>query len=239
MWTGDYKPGFITSSGNSITPDFTTVNAVSAANDITLGDVTIATGPSISGTVTSGTNEPEANVCVSAHDPVTLMWKASSCSQSNGKFSLRGLDVGDYKLSWWSQKPLLTNGWYKETSSGPTQATNSADADPLALLSSGISNLSIRMANGGKLFGSVTGSTSRDLCVAAWTEPSSGTRDNAAATACVNDELKFELKGLTPNTNYYLQIFKKGTDGSPIMQNSPSTDTPLQTGGSAITISVS
>jgi hypothetical protein len=239
VWTGDYKPGFITSSGNSITPDFTTVNAVSAANDITLGDVTIATGPSISGTVTSGTNEPEANVCVSAHDPVTLMWKASSCSQSNGKFSLRGLDVGDYKLSWWSQKPLLTNGWYRETSSGPTQATNSADADPLALPSSGISNLSIRMANGGKLFGSVTGSTSRDLCVAAWTEPSSGTRDNAAATACVNDELKFELKGLTPNTNYYLQIFKKGTDGSPITQNSPSTDTPLQTGGSAITISVS
>jgi hypothetical protein len=95
------------------------------------------------------------------------------------------------------------------------------------------------MANGGKLFGSVTGSSSKDLCVAAWTEPSSGARDNAAATACVNEEMKFELKGLTPGTDYYIQIFKKGTDGSQITQNSPSTDAPLRTGGSAITISVS
>jgi hypothetical protein len=238
-WAGDYKPGFITSSGGTINPDFTTINAISASNDVALGDVTIATGPSISGTVTSGSNEPESNVCVSAHDPVTLMWKASACSQSNGKFSLRGLDVGEYKLSWWSQKPLLTNGWYRQTSSGPTQSTDSADAGTLELPAGGLSNLQIRMANGGKLFGSVTGSSSKDLCVAAWTEPSSGARDNAAATACVNEEMKFELKGLTPGTDYYIQIFKKGTDGSQITQNSPSTDAPLRTGGSAITISVS
>lgn len=238
-WAGDYKPGFITSSGGTINPDFTTINAISASNDVALGDVTIATGPSISGTVTSGSNEPESNVCVSAHDPVTLMWKASACSQSNGKFSLRGLDVGEYKLSWWSQKPLLTNGWYKQTSSGPTQSTDSADAGTLELPAGGLSNLQIRMANGGKLFGSVTGSSSKDLCVAAWTEPSSGARDNAAATACVNEEMKFELKGLTPGTDYYIQIFKKGTDGSQITQNSPSTNAPLRTGGSAITISVS
>jgi len=235
VWTGDYKPGFITAA-RSITADFSSVSAVSAANDITLDDVTIATGPSISGTVTSGSSEPESNVCVSAHDPDSLMWKASACTQSNGRFALRGLEVGQYKLSWWTQKPLLTNGWYKATSSGPTQSSNSVDAETLTLASSGIANLSIRMTNGGKLFGSINGSTNRDICIAAWTTPS-GTRENAAATACVNDEMKFELKGLTPDTDYYLQVFKK--DGAPITQNSPSTNTAHQTGGATITIQVS
>lgn len=239
VWSGDYKPGFITAVGG-ITQDHSSVTASSAANDIVMGvngDVTLVTGPSISGTVTSGSAEPESNVCVSAHDPDTLMWKGSSCSQSNGKFSIRGLDTGPYKLAWWTQKPLLTNGWYTSTGSGATLATSPATADTINLTSTGLANLAIRLANGGKIFGSITGSTSRDICVAAWNDVSSGTRDNASATSCVNDEMKFELKGLTPSTNYYLQVFKK--DGSGLTQNSPSTDTAYQTGGSSVTISVS
>lgn len=236
VWSGDYKSGFVTASGG-VTSDISAINARSAASDISLGDITMPTGPSISGTVTSGNNEPEGNVCVTAHDASTNAWKATSCSQSNGKFSLRGLDAGQYKLSWWSQKPLLTNGWYASTSSGPTHVNDSSLADTLSLTSSGLSNLAIRMANGGKIYGTISGSTSRDICVAAWTEPSSGTRDNASAIACVNDEMKYELKGLTPATNYYLQAFKK--DGTSITQTNPSTNTAHQTAGVAITITVS
>lgn len=236
VWSGDYKSGFVT-AGGGISPDISAISAVSASSNIVLGDITMPTGPSISGTVTSGNSEPEGNVCVTAHDPTTNAWKATSCSQSNGKFSLRGLDAGQYKLSWWTQKPLLTSGWYKETSSGATQVSTSNLADTLTLTSSGLTNLSIRMANGGKIFGSITGVGNTDICVAAWTEPSSGTRENATSIACVNDAMKFELKGLTPATDYYLQVFKK--DGTAITQNSPSTDVAQQTGGNALSISVS
>jgi hypothetical protein len=236
IWTGDYKPGFI-NSANGVSTSIDGISASSASNDISLGDITLSTGPSISGTITSGADQAESGVCINAHDASTLMWKSSSCSQSSGKFSLRGLEPGTYKLSWWAQKPLLTNGWYKSTNSGPTQVTGPENADTITITSTGLSNLPIRLANGGKIFGTVTGLTSADICIAAWTAPSSGTRDNASAISCVTTEMKFELKGLTPNVDYYLQAFKK--DGSSITQNSPNTDAPIQSGRASVAISVS
>ena len=237
VWSGDYKPGFVNASGG-ISTDFSTISSILASSDISLGDITLSSAPSISGTITSGTNQPESNVCINAHDATTLMWKASSCTQSNGKFSLRGLDNGStYKLSWWTQKPLLTNGWYKRTDSGATQVAGPDGAESLELTSAGLQNLAVRLANGGKIFGTVTGVSSTEICVAAWTAASSGTRENATAVSCVDSEMKFELKGLTPSTDYYLQVFRK--DAASIAQNSPSTDTAQQSGGSAVTITVS
>jgi hypothetical protein len=140
-------------------------------------------------------------------------------------------------LSWWTQKALLTNGWYKATGSGATQVASPEGAEILTLTSSGLSNISVRLANGGKIYGVIEGSTSSEICVAAWTSNSSGSRDNATAVSCVNSEMKFELKGLTPSTNYYLQVFRK--DSAAISQNTPDTDTAIQSGGAAVTISVS
>jgi hypothetical protein len=237
VWVGDYKPGFVNASGG-ISADFSAISPISASSDIALGDITLASGPSISGSITSGANQSESNVCINAHDATTLMWKASSCTQSNGKFSLRGLDSdGAYKLSWWTQKALLTNGWYKSTASGATQVATPEGADTLTLTSAGIQNLAVRLLNGGKIYGDVTGVSSTEICVAAWTAASTGTRENATAVSCVDSDMKFELKGLTPSTNYYLQVFRK--DAASITQNSPSTDTAQQSGGSAVTITVS
>jgi len=176
-------------------------------------------------------------VCINAHDAVTFMWKASTCTQGNGKFTLRGLDPGSFKLSWWTPNPLLRNGWYKETSgSSPTQVATPDGAETLELTSSGMPNLSIRLANGGKIYGKIIGSTSSDICVAAWTKDSDGPRDNATAISCVNSTMNFELKGLTPDTDYYLQVFMK--DATDITQDL-STDTALQSGGASVTINVS
>ncbi len=236
VWASDYKPGFINSS-NGISNDISSSTAISASTEITIGDVTLSRGPSISGIITSGDNGAESNVCINAMDADTLMWKTSACTQSNGKFTLRGLDPGTFKLSWWTPKPLLTNGWYKKTSgSSATQVATPDGADTLTLTSSGIQDLSVRLANGGKLYGTITGSTSSDICVAAWTTNSGGLRENATAISCVNSKMGFELKGLTPSTNYYLQVFKK--DATDITQDL-STDAPQQTGGSSITIAVS
>jgi hypothetical protein len=240
-WAGDYKPGFITSSG-AITRDFSSVTPREATIDIALGDVTLSSGSSISGIITSGADQPESNICITAHDATTLGWKASMCTQSNGTFSLRGLDEGSYKLSWWTQKPELTSGWYKRTDFPATQQVTSPEAaDTLIVPKAGLQDIAIRLTNGAKIYGTITGSTSTEICVAAWTDPSSGTRDNAAAISCVSKDMKFELKGLLPTTSnnpgYYLQVFRK--DGNAIVQNSPSTNTLQTPGGDAVTISVS
>jgi protocatechuate 3,4-dioxygenase beta subunit len=237
VWASDYKPGFINAS-NGVSADIGSIAPRPADIDIDLGEVTLSRGPSISGIITSGTDQPESNVCITAHDAETLSWKTSTCTQSNGKFSLRGLDAGTYKLSWWTQKALLTNGWYKTTGSGPTQVVSPEGAEILTLTSSGLSNISVRLANGGKIYGVIEGSTSSEICVAAWTSDStiSGSRENATAISCVNSEMRFELKGLTPNTNYYLQVFRK--DSGAISQDTPDTDTAIQSGGAAVTISV-
>lgn len=236
VWASDYKPGFINAS-NGISADIGTISSRLADSDIALGDITISRGPSISGIITSGADQPESNVCITAHDAETLAWKTSTCTQSNGKFSLRGLDAGTFKLSWWTQKALLTNGWYKATGSGATQVASPEGAEILTLTSSGLSNISVRLANGGKIYGVIEGSTSSEICIAAWTSNSSGSRDNATAISCVNSEMRFELKGLTPSTNYYLQVFSKNS--SAISQNTPDTDTAIQSGGASVTISVS
>jgi hypothetical protein len=238
VWASDYKPGFINAS-NGISTDIGTISSRLADSDIALGDITISRGPSISGIITSGADQPESNVCITAHDAETLAWKTSTCTQSNGKFSLRGLDAGTFKLSWWTQKALLTNGWYKATGSGATQVASPEGSEILTLTSSGLSNISVRLANGGKIYGVIEGSTSSEICIAAWTSDStiSGSRDNATAVSCVNSEMRFELKGLTPSTNYYLQVFRK--DSAAISQNTPDTDTAIQSGGAAVTISVS
>jgi hypothetical protein len=111
-------------------------------------------------------------------------------------------------------------------------------AEILTPTSSGLSNISVRLANGGKIYGVIEGSTSSEICVAAWTSDStiSGSRENATAISCVNSEMRFELKGLTPSTNYYLQVFRK--DSGAISQDTPDTDTAIQSGGAAVTISV-
>lgn len=241
VWASDYKPGFINTnidSNRGVVNSISGIDAIPADTEISIGDVTLSKGPSISGIITSGDSQAESNVCITALDADTLMWKASTCTQGNGKFTLRGLDPGSFKLTWWTPNPLLTNGWYKATSgSSPTLAGTPDSADTLPLTSSGMKDLSIRLANGGKIYGTITGSTSSDICVAAWTKDSIGPRDNATAISCVNSAMSFELKGLTPNTNYYLQVFKK--DATDVTQISPSTDVPQQSGGDSVTISVS
>jgi hypothetical protein len=240
VWASDYKPGFINTnvdSNRGVSNEISGIDSILADTEILIGDVTLSRGPSISGTITSGTNQPESNVCINAHDAATLMWKASTCTQGNGKFTLRGLDPGSFKLSWWTPKPLLTNGWYKAASgSSRTQVATPDGAETLELTTAGIQDLSIRLANGGKIYGEITGSTSSDICVAAWTKDSNGPRENATAISCVNSTMNFELKGLTPNTNYYLQVFKK--DATDIPQDL-STDEALQSGGPLVMIDVS
>ena len=240
IWAGDYKPGFIKSDGG-IQSNSDGITARAAATDIALADITLLTAPSISGLITSGNNQAESGVCVNAHDAITLMWKASSCTQSSGKFYLRGLDPGNYKISWWTQRPTLTNGWYKSVANSATQVVTPEQADTLTIDSDGLSNLSIVLANGGKIFGKITGTLSavQNICVAAWTTPSTaiGTRENAVAISCADSDSKYELKGLTPNADYYLQAFKK--NGDSVAQGSPSSDSAQRTGGSQIDISVS
>jgi hypothetical protein len=237
VWAGDFKPGYITSDG-AIQSNPTGITALDAVADRNLGTVVMPTAPSIKGTVFSGSENAgvkEANVCVSAFDAITFQWVASTCSAPNGAYALRGLTAGNsYKLSWWTQNPLLTPGWYKDKAA-PTQVQNPSDATSITIDSNGRSNVNLYLADGGKIFGNLTSG----LCVAAWLHPASdgSSRTDASAVSCADDLDAFELRGLLPATNYFLQVFKR--DGTPVTQTSPGINVAVQTGQGALAISAS
>jgi hypothetical protein len=223
---GDYRPGFVTSNSTLQSgPDG--ITALAATSDINLGDIAVANAPSIKGTVTSGASRPESNVCFSAQKSDTMQWISSGCSSSNGTFAIRGLTAGDsYRISWWTQKPTLAPGWYKELQQGPTHANTSDEASVIEVTSSGVSGLAIRLKDGA----AISGTLDAGLCVAAWlhSATNSSQRTDASATSCANANNEFELRGLLPSTDYFLQVFKK--DGTAITQTSPLPDAAIRTG---------
>ena len=235
VWQGDFKPGYLTATGTTqSSPEG--ISGIPASSTIDLGIIELATAPSIKGTVFSGLATKESNVCINAHLATTYQWVASSCSQQNGSYVLRGLDPGaEYKLSWWTPKPLLTSGWYKSAASGATQVQNPSDAENILVPTAGRSGLDIRIASGG----SITGTLASGMCVAAWltSESDATARENASATTCADNDGNFELRGLLPNISYYLQVFK--IDGSTVTQSSPTGDAQIRTGGTSVRIEAS
>ena len=232
VWQGDFKPGFLAADGTvRSSPDG--ISGRPASSTIQLGDIELVTAPSIKGIVFSGLATEESNVCINAHLATTYQWVASSCSQQNGSYVLRGLEPEtQYKLSWWTPKPLLTSGWYKSVTSGATQVQNPGDADSILVPTEGRTGVDIRIASGG----SITGTLTSGLCVAAWTtsESDSTARENASATTCADGDGNFELRGLKPATDYYLQVFK--ISGVTVTQSSPTGNTPQRTGGASVSI---
>jgi hypothetical protein len=247
VWMGDFRPGFITADPNrSIQSSPIGIAALRVDEDKNLGTVSMPTAPSIKGTVYSGSETAavkEANVCVSAFDAVTIQWAATTCSAPNGAYALRGLTAGSsYKLNWWTQNPRLTPGWYQDKAA-PTQAQNPSDATEVLIDSNGAISINsevktavnLYLADGGKIFGTLTSG----LCVAAWLQPASDTisRTDASAVSCTDDLGTFELRGLLPSTNYFLQVFKR--DGTAVTQTSPGINVAVQTGQGTLAISAS
>jgi hypothetical protein len=226
---GDFKQGYLNNNGE-IQNSLTGITARSSTSDIALGEIVLASAPSIKGTFISGVSTPEPNVCVSAIESSTQSWVSSSCSSSSGAFALRGLESnGTYKLTWWTQNKSLSGGWYKNQS-GPTQTSSFADASEITVPSGGVQNLMIRIRNGAI----ITGTTPDGICVAAWREPASNAvnRSNASAIACGDNLGRFELRGLTESVNYYLEAFRK--DGSPVVQSSPGVNEAVQAGANVV-----
>ena len=235
VWQGDFKPGFLTAD-KTVRSSPEGISGRDASSTIQLGDIELVTAPSIKGTVFSGLATKESNVCINAHLAATYQWVSSSCSQQNGSYVLRGLDPDtEYKLSWWTPKPLLTSGWYKTVTSGATQVLNPGDADSILVPTAGRTGLDIRIASGG----SITGTLASGLCVLAWTtsEADLTARENASATTCSDDDGNFELRGLLPSVDYYLQVFK--ISGAAVTQTSPTGNAPQRTGGTSVSIDAS
>ena len=232
IWQGDFKPGYLAANG-AIQSSPEGISGRTASSTIQLGEIELVTAPSIKGTVFSGLATKESDVCINAHLASTYQWVASSCSQQNGSYVLRGLDPDtQYKLSWWTPKPLLTSGWYKSVTSGATQVQNPDQADSILVPTEGRTGVDIRVASGG----SITGTLTSGLCVAAWTtsESDSTARENASATTCADGDGNFELRGLLPSVNYYLQVFK--ISGVAVTQTSPTGNAPQRTGGASVSI---
>ena len=236
VWQGDFKPGFLAADG-TVRSSPEGISGRPASSIIRLGDIELVTAPSIKGMVFSGLTK-ESNVCINAHLATTYQWVASSCSQKDGSYVLRGLEPNtEYKLSWWTPKPLLRSGWYKsDTFPAATQVQNPSEAQDISVPIAG-KTVDIRIASGG----SITGTLASGLCVAAWltskseADLDSTKRENSSATTCADSDGNFELRGLLPATDYYLQVFKIiGT-----VTNQSPTGNDLQRTGTSVAITAS
>lgn len=233
VWNGDYKGGFITSSGG-LQNGPEGISSISVPND--LGDVVLISAPSIQGVISSTGSPKESNVCVNAIDYDTRQWTTSSCSNPSGAFSLRGLEAGSrYLLQIWTQKTNLLGGWYiSANQNDPTVTDNQNSAETILVPVSGIRNLRITLSDGGSISATLSGG----LCVAAWTKPDSdsSSRTDAAAVACTSTTGTVVLKGLQPSTPYYLQVFSP--TGATVTQTAPGLNQAVYTGGT-VTITAS
>ena len=240
IWKGDFKGGFIkTGDGLSVhgvqnQPDG--IQSIgSNGSVIDIGEVGVTTAPSIQGVVSSTSSSKESNVCINAFDETTSQWAGGSCSMPNGTFAIRGLETGhSYLLEIWTQRPNLRGGWYNGLLEGTTVSPNRSSAQPVTVTSS-IKNLKLTLADGGSIVGTLT----KGLCVAAWITPGSqsSSRTNASAVSCASDTNTFVLRGLDPATTYYLQVFSP--TGATVTQTNPDVNDPVQTGANSIAISAS
>ena len=154
-------------------------------------------GGGISGTITSSsTNQPLADVCVSAFTSDGTL-AGGGCSNSAGKYQTTGLQNGKYELEFTDDNDVYLSAW-----DGGTSLTT---ATPVKVKVGTITTgTNIALAPGGSLKGTVTSSSTQagigGICAYAFSA------SFESATQCSNSSGAFDITGL-PTGSYQIEYY--------------------------------
>ncbi|MGN7252712.1 beta strand repeat-containing protein [Arthrobacter sp. SAFR-014] len=170
---------------------------VTAGQDLTGIDATLAKGASISGKVTLPEGVPAYSVYVSLYQGGELTPLSTvSLNQYDGSYSFRGLAAGSYKLQFQSYgyAGLLQQQWYSDASSIDT-ATEVAVTDGQDRTA-----IDATMKKSASISGKITAPDSVNLSKALVYATRAESPDQTAAVASVGADGTYTLSGLEPGT---------------------------------------
>ena len=177
------------------------------AGSVTSGiDAVLATGGTISGTVTDASANPLQDVCVDLYDSNGDLYSSDSCTGFDGKYAIGGLPSGDYKVYFFDRSgKYLLDLWFDAK-------LNKASATPVAVVAgSETPGVNAVMTRSGSITGTVTDARGAplDVCINAYDSNDEYAR--TSRTGGPGGDGKYYLTGLRTGS-YKLQFYDCGED---------------------------
>jgi hypothetical protein len=179
---------------------------VTAGQDLTAIDATLAKGASISGKVTVPGTQSSSNVYVTAFRASDNTWAGSANSNIDGSYSIRGLTPGSYKISFDTYGTGALPQWYKNASSMET-----ATAVPVTEGQS-LTAIDATLLKGGVISGKITAPAGTNLNASRVIATKNGVTNAAPAYGYVNPDGTYSVIGLEGGT--YTVQFSGGQSGA-------------------------
>ncbi len=140
-------------------------------------DATLAIGPTVTGRIADAGGTGVAGACAALYRAdSTYLPLRQTCAGDDGRYTLRGVPVGNYLLRFSSTTGGLVDTWYGG-------GLSAADASVLAVPAGGASGIDGRLVTGGSISGAVTSPEGGQVCV--MVQPVTGTGTSASTCQSV------------------------------------------------------
>ncbi|MBT2552778.1 S-layer family protein [Arthrobacter sp. ISL-5] len=191
---------------NVLTAAEATPITLTAGQDRTAVDATLAKGASISGKVTLPAAEYSPNVFVTAFRASDNTMAGSANSNFDGTYSIRGLTPGSYKISFGSYGTGALPQWYKNASSMETATTVPVTEGQ------DLTAIDATLIKGGTISGKITAPAGTNLAASQVVATKNGVSNPAPVYGSVNSDGTYSVIGLEGGT--YTVRFSGGQSGA-------------------------
>ncbi|WP_230118948.1 carboxypeptidase regulatory-like domain-containing protein [Arthrobacter sp. Bi83] len=179
---------------------------LTAGQDRTAIDATLAKGATISGKVTLPAAEYSSNTSVTAFKASDNTMAGSTYSNFDGTYSIRGLRPGSYKIQFSSYGSGTLPQWYNKASSMDT-------ATPVTVTEGQTLTVAdTTLVKGGVISGKITAPTGTNLTASQVHATKTGVIDGSSSPGWVNPDGTYSIIGLEPGT--YKLHFSGGQSGA-------------------------
>jgi hypothetical protein len=214
LLAGTYKVNFSNYNSGALDEWYNNVQTQAEATPITLTasqdrtaiDATLAKGATISGKVTLPAAEYSSNAYVTAFKASDNTMAGSTSSNFDGTYSIRGLRPGSYKISFSAYGSGALPQWYNKAASMDT-------ATPVTVTEGQTLTVAdTTLVKGGVISGKITAPAGTNLTASQVYATKTGVIDGSSSPGYVNTDGTYSVIGLEPGT--YKLHFSGGQSGA-------------------------